>query len=349
MIYIVTGLGFGDEGKGVTTNFLSQTLAQPLVIRYGGGNQVGHTVTTNTLQYVHHHTGAGTLAGVPTFYSKYCTVDPIGTTNELETLKSYQPISIYDPGCMLVTPLDVWANHESEKVNRHGSVGVGFGKTVERNERHFRLTVLDIYNEFLFKAKCKQIASYYGNHFDIEAFYKECVHFIRQVTVTKLWSIKSDYSNFIFEGHQGVLLDEQYGIFPHVTRSKTTGYNALRIIQEEQLPGRIQTYLITRCYHTRHGNGPFFDAPLELQNDEWETNVYNEHQGQFRKAPLDIELVCQAAHYDLMDNPNPRNLVITCCDQLDDSDEVVKQLKHSIDAREYFSNSSPYSALKLIF
>lgn len=346
MIHIVTGLGFGDEGKGVTTNFLSQTLAQPLVIRYGGGNQVGHTVTTKTLQHVHHHTGAGTLSGVPTFYSKYCTVDPIGTSLELEKLKIYQPRVIYDPGCMLVTPLDVLANHQSEKVNGHGSVGVGFGKTVERNENYFRLTVLDIYNEFIFRSKCKQIESYYNQSFDIDAYYKECNLFIRQVEVAQLWSIKGAFANFIFEGHQGVLLDEEYGIFPHVTRSKTTGYNALRITKEEQLPGRIETYMVTRCYHTRHGNGPFFESPMALKNDQWETNIQNTHQGAFRKAPLDIELVTQAAHYDLMDNPNPRKLVVTCCDQLEGADEVVKQLMENIPANGFLMSNSPYGRLE---
>jgi len=348
VIYIITGLGFGDEGKGVTTHFLSKSLSKPLVIRYGGGNQVGHTVTTEQLQHVHHHTGAGTLAGVPTFYSKFCTVDPIGTCNELADLSKFKPRNSYDPGCMLVTPLDVQANHASEKKNKHGSVGVGFGKTVERNERHFRLTVLDIYNEFIFKSKCKQIESYYSQSFDIEAFYKECLLFIHQVEVAKLWTIKQHYSNFIFEGHQGVLLDEQYGIFPHVTRSKTTGYNALQIINEERLSGRIETYLITRCYHTRHGNGPFFEAPITLSNDQWETNVYNQHQGNFKKAPLDLELVQQATHYDSFDNPNPRKLVITCCDQLENSKTVAEELMASVEATGYFTNSSPQSLLQKI-
>jgi len=347
MICIITGLGFGDEGKGVTTNYLSNSLSNPLVVRYGGGNQVGHTVTTNELQHVHHHTGSGTLSGIPTFYSKYCTVDPIGTCNELAELSAYKPINIYDPGCMLVTPLDVLANHQSEKTNQHGSVGVGFGKTVERNERHYRLTVLDIYNEFVFKAKCKQVESYYGNQFDINAYYKECAYFINQVEVAKLWSIKSNYSNFIFEGHQGVLLDEQYGIFPHVTRSKTTGHNAIKIIREEGLPGRIETYLITRCYHTRHGNGPFFESPIQLTNAQWETNVYNQYQGNFKKAPLDLELVQQAAHYDLFDNPNPRKLIITCCDQLQHSKEIVRQLMGVIEATDYYVNASPYSRLQV--
>lgn len=345
MIAIVTGLGFGDEGKGVTTNYLSNTLANPLVIRYGGGNQVGHTVTTPDLQHVHHHTGAGTLAGVPTFYSRFCTVDPIGTINELLDLEQFRPRNIYDPRCMLVTPLDVLQNQAEEKTNKHGSVGVGFGKTVERNERFVRLIVQDIYNEFMFKSKCRQIERYYGALFDVEAFYKECSLFIHQVEVSPLWSISGGFSNYIFEGHQGVLLDMEYGIFPHVTRSKTTGSNALQIIKEEGLRGKIENYLITRCYHTRHGNGPFFEQPLALKNNERETNVYNDYQGHFRVAPLDFELLGQAIHYDFMDNSNARNLVITCCDQLADSKEIVAELCGRIPAVGYFVNGSVFSEL----
>ena len=36
----VIGLGFGDEGKGLVTNYLEGSL----VIRYSGGQQAGHNV-----------------------------------------------------------------------------------------------------------------------------------------------------------------------------------------------------------------------------------------------------------------------------------------------------------------
>ena len=41
---IVQGLGFGDEGKGATVDFLARELSADLVIRYCGGSQAGHNV-----------------------------------------------------------------------------------------------------------------------------------------------------------------------------------------------------------------------------------------------------------------------------------------------------------------
>lgn len=37
----VIGLGFGDEGKGITTDFLCSKSEFPIVIRYSGGQQAG--------------------------------------------------------------------------------------------------------------------------------------------------------------------------------------------------------------------------------------------------------------------------------------------------------------------
>ena len=39
---IVVGAQWGDEGKGKITDMLAQTA--DLVVRYGGGNNAGHTV-----------------------------------------------------------------------------------------------------------------------------------------------------------------------------------------------------------------------------------------------------------------------------------------------------------------
>ena len=42
--HIVVGIGFGDEGKGLTTSSLVSSLNKPVVIRFNGGHQAGHTV-----------------------------------------------------------------------------------------------------------------------------------------------------------------------------------------------------------------------------------------------------------------------------------------------------------------
>ena len=156
-VKIVTGLGYGDEGKGITTKWLCSDShpSTSLVIRFGGGNQVGHTVASKedgeVKTHVHHHTGSGSTVATSTFYSRFCTVDPIGTLIECEKLTSRKDVFTssdsftlyYDPRAMIVTPLDVKKNRGYNKDN-HMSVGVGFGTTIQRNEDHHHLYVIDI-------------------------------------------------------------------------------------------------------------------------------------------------------------------------------------------------------------
>jgi adenylosuccinate synthase len=68
------------------------------VIRFSGGHQAGHTVVTDDTRHVFSNFGSGTLRGVPTYWSKFCTVEPIGLLNELDALKikGYNPILYID-------------------------------------------------------------------------------------------------------------------------------------------------------------------------------------------------------------------------------------------------------------
>ena len=58
---VVIGLNFGDEGKGVVTNFLAKTTNRD-VVRYSGGSQAGHTVVENGIKHVFSGFGSGTLS-----------------------------------------------------------------------------------------------------------------------------------------------------------------------------------------------------------------------------------------------------------------------------------------------
>jgi adenylosuccinate synthase len=82
---IVTGLFFGDEGKGITTAFLSSP--QSLVVRFSGGHNAGHTVETNGYRHIFSSFGAGTFRGAHTYWSEYCTFCPRSFFNE-----QYRPL-----------------------------------------------------------------------------------------------------------------------------------------------------------------------------------------------------------------------------------------------------------------
>ena len=129
---IVLGSAFGDEGKGLTTSFLCSITKNPLVVRFNGGHQAGHTVIHNGIRHVFSNFGSGTLDNTPTYWSEYCTVDPTGVIREGDSLneKGIAPNIAFNGNAMVTTPFDIYSNQKRERDVNHGSVGVGFGTTI---------------------------------------------------------------------------------------------------------------------------------------------------------------------------------------------------------------------------
>lgn len=129
---IVIGLGFGDEGKGMVTDFLCSHLpSSKIVTRFSGGHQAGHTVELKGYRHVFSNFGSGTLRGIPTYWSERCTVDPIGLVNELTILlnQGFKPRLYINQNCPITTPYDksVQQIKNREGVNQFNTCGVGFG------------------------------------------------------------------------------------------------------------------------------------------------------------------------------------------------------------------------------
>ena len=109
----VIGLGFGDEGKGMVTSYLSSYYKNPMVVRYSGGHQAGHTVHHNGINHTFANFGCGTLHGCPTYWSPYCTVEPVGLIREFSILadklcEDFDSMKIYiHNDCPVTTPFDI--------------------------------------------------------------------------------------------------------------------------------------------------------------------------------------------------------------------------------------------------
>lgn len=326
MIDIVVGAGFGDEGKGqtvsklITERYNNRKPAPNYIVRFNGGHQAGHTVEYDGMRHVFSNIGAGTLQGIPTYWSKYCTVHPKALKKEFLILKELgiTPKILIDPLCPITMPLDIICFDDKG----HGTVGVGFGQTIQRNEDHFKLFVADLLNEQLLELKVKNIIKYYypTTNFKVVAeFMDECAWIIENVSIGTPKS--RDLDNAIFEGAQGILLDQDYGFFPNVTRSKCTAINALNILKEFNVFNHTVVHYITRSYSTRHGMGPFpqekYSEYLNLRNNILETNVYNEYQGVFRKSVLDLDILNYAismAEQDIRGFAHQKKTVYTCFD-----------------------------------
>jgi len=333
-ILIVLGLGFGDEGKGAFVNYLCSQEKNPMVVRFNGGHQVGHTVVIGNKRHVFSNFGSGTLRDVPTFWSKFCTVSPTGVLKEGTVLREMglNPVVYYDSNSMVTTPFDILQNHKNENENNHGSVGVGFGQTIQRNEDKYHLYMRDLLYPEIRDQKLKNIIDkYYGLNFDPTKphqntttrkiyidFLVACDDLVTRYRIRDGLKGLHDH-NFIFEGGQGIMLDMDYGFYPNVTRSNCTAKNALELIKEIDFRANIRTYYVTRAYQCRHGNGHMTNTELDTSyiiDNPNETNIQG-FQGEFRKSVLDLDMVKYAVECDRYENPNTRrDIVVTCLDQV---------------------------------
>jgi adenylosuccinate synthase len=338
----VMGIGFGDEGKGATTDWLAGRVdpLKSMVVRFSGGAQSGHTVVTDRLRHVFSQFGSGTLRGLPTYYSRFCTFDPLAFYKERTVLDSKGVgfttywLNKYTP---VVTPMDIMANRGDLRSLANGTVGSGHGATLAREEAHYSLLAGDLLYPDVWREKLNLIEAHYTQNrwfggsdgrglakapVHLDDFREVCGWLVRQpwVRVTDA-SPRHVADTLIFEGSQGLLLDEDIGFFPHVTRGHTDTRHLRNLMDGREVDSY---YLVTRGYHTRHGNGPlpWEGFGIEVSEYEGETNVTHEYQGAFRRAPLNVALLA----YGLDKDPNLGgltrcrservNLVVTCLDRM---------------------------------
>lgn len=339
-VHIVLGMGYGDEGKGVFTDYLSSTLDHSVVIRFNGGHQCGHTVMQDSGHFhVFSNFGAGTFRHVPGFFSRFCTIDPMGIVREFRALQrlGVDPVLFVDPLAMVTTPFDKFFNVNDRANLAHGTVGVGFGATIERNLGPYKLYAQDLFFPAILERKLAAVRDYYRVKFKarglescIEALELEIMRLdqfmqyveaardvIRLMVEDQLFEM--GFENHIFEGGQGILLDMDFGIFPNVTRSNTTSKNAFEILRRNGIQSTPTVYYLTRAYQTRHGNGwmPAENYPVSLVNNRHETNGPEGYQGGFRKGILDTDMLRYALQCDAsFSGDAEKQMVISCMDQL---------------------------------
>jgi adenylosuccinate synthase len=355
--YAIIGAAFGDEGKGLMTDYLASTHnGEALVVRCNGGAQAAHTVQTPSQQrHVFKHVGSGALVGSPTYLSEFFVCNPLLFRQEYQQLATLNIVpKIYiDPNAIVTTPYDMMINQIVEEFRhdkRHGSCGVGINETVERNlTAEFSIRVFDLFhreslikklheiqdswvNSRLATLGIKQISPAWQarlssldimNYFlgEVDFFINKCMVADKQILTT--------FPAVIFEGAQGLLLDEEKGFFPHVTRSATGLKNILTIAKAVGI-STLDVFYITRAYLTRHGSGPLpFELPtLPYPNIVDPTNVSNMYQGALRFSWLNLDLLRQAIFSDLADAENRitirPNLLVTCMDQLETEVQFIQ-------------------------
>jgi adenylosuccinate synthase len=317
--YLVAGLGFGDEGKGATVHYLVEKHKAGLVVRYNGGSQAEHNVVTKDGK---HHTfsqfGSGTLSGARTHLSRFMLVNPMSMMHEAEHLYEIGVRNVWErttveDKAVIITPFQAAVNRLVEKARgdkAHGTCGLGIGQTRSDHLKYGDKVLFagDLQDEEVTKQKlrfiqsaCYQVAGFdaTSDDPDIEVlenpdaidwawkFYKEWP--AKVVSDGYLSSLFDKDYDVVFEGAQGVLLDEKFGFAPHNTWSDITFNNANELLAKADFDGEVVRVGVIRSYFTRHGAGPF---PTEIPAMNYpELHNNNEGwQGAFRQGSFDFNL-----------------------------------------------------------
>lgn len=321
----IIGAAWGDEGKGLMVDYhASRPGPRAVVVRFNGGAQAGHTVVTpDGKSHVFSHFGSGTLAGAETYLSQHFVVNPLLWRVERDVLKpklgGALPKLTMSRSAKLSTPYDMIVNKELEIARgdaRHGSCGVGINETVERCEVSMPTTVSDMTDpdglrerlQFI-RERARERLTANGvvrlspsgeeamNSIELLNEYLDaCFEMMCETKVATSGSLR-EFPRIIFEGAQGLLLDEGHRFFPHVTRSRTGLLNALGLAAAAGVTD-LDVVHVLRSYMTRHGAGPF---PSEDENMQFEdtTNEPDEFQGVLRFGRIDDHLIGEALWHDL--------------------------------------------------
>lgn len=329
---VVVGLGFGDEGKGTIVDYLTSIKEYEWVVRFSGGSQAAHNVVRpDGTHHTFAQFGSGTFNGCGTVLSRFMLVNPFNLVKEADALEDKgitRPLDsmVISGKALMITPWHAEINR-IEEIRRgdkaHGSCGQGIGVAqkfaIDYPDMAFRMEDLYLdHDSFVAKAMIVRVLldaeygvptkaerkEYAKRHPDdvlrrrpqnLASLYEFLMKdYDLQIVTDNVIPILIEEFNCVFEGSQGVLLDEWQGFHPYTTWSTTTPQNALQLLSEASVDvdKDVEVIGVTRTYHTRHGAGPF---PNEIEDSAAEfPELYNGtgiYQGSWRVGALDYGLL----------------------------------------------------------
>lgn len=363
--HVVVGLGYGDEGKGSWVDHLCRKHAINTVVRFNGGAQALHHVTTES-GMVHGFRQFGShsfIPGAKTMLSRYMLIEPMHLMFEVEDLVKKgvsAPLRrLYISADAPIIPFtNVLLNQVMESARgsaRHGSCGLGIGltqrdidegnkpviragdltnrsKVALRLQEHLELTIAEVRQWDVvadsrpYRYLCENFESVLYKYVDVYTELAQCA----QVVPDSAFVSTLRRQPVVFEGAQGAMLDQQHGTFPYCTRSTTTAANAERLLADAGFEGEATRHGLLRAYATRHGAGPFVTESAELTVTPCD-NVNGEWQGAFRTGWFDAVAARSALSFSPVDE-----LVVTNLDRLDGQRELKVATAYEACSSRYY-------------
>lgn len=274
---IILGSQWGDEGKGKIVDLLA-TQAD-VVCRFNGGNNAGHTVIANGIEYDFHMLPTGIInENCTSIIGNGCVVhlpDMLKeiAKNEAKGLKDWQNRLYISDRAHLVFDLHQEIDGLVEGHKGKESLGTtkkGIGPTYSSKATRNGIRVCDLAYDFsVFESKFRALVKYnkdmYMSLSDINIDqelerYKEIrekiLPCVKDVAFFMHNVLKQESKNVIIEGANAAMLDIDFGTYPYVTSSNCTigGVCSGLGVQPRHIG---EVIAIVKAYTTRVGLGAF--------------------------------------------------------------------------------------------
>jgi len=351
MIRVIIGTQWGDEGKGKIVDFFCQKA--DFAVRFHGGNNAGHTVINQYGKISLHLIPAGIFnTKCKVIIGNGVVIDPEVLVAEIETLRKVLPDFserlFISPRCHVIMPYHKLLDrlYEEAKGNaKTGTTGRGIGPAYADKVSYNGIRFADFYDSRLYKSRLEMLLNLKNK--TIEAFgekpldfgetyrtsmgmFRKLKPYIKEVFQPLQDAIK-EKKNIIFEGAQGMFLDNDWGTYPFCTASSAVAGN---IHAGSGVSPRWLTNItgVTKAYTTRVGGGPF---PTELFGAVGENlrkigGEYGATTGRPRRCGwLDLELVKFAADLNAL-----TDMVITKLDVLNSFKTIKVCIGYTLNGRK---------------
>lgn len=273
-VSVVIGCFYGDEGKGRTTDYLSQF--SEVAVRATGGNNAGHTININGQNFKMRLIPSGILNNKTiSIIGNGVVLDPEVLINEINMLKEHNInvdkwLKISDKAHIIFPyhkNIDIML--ENKRINKIGTTKNGIGPAYCDKFERSGLRMEDLYNpnfEKIIKTQISnknEILAYNNSEIcdikDIVSKYQEYAKILKPYvcdTINLLHKYVKEGKNIVVEGAQATLLDIDFGSYPYVTSSNPTIGG---IITGTGLSIRDigDVYGSIKAYSSRVGEGPY--------------------------------------------------------------------------------------------
>lgn len=284
---VVLGTQWGDEGKGRTTDYLSQDCE--VSVRATGGNNAGHTVQVGDKKFAMRLIPSGILSNnTMAVIGNGVVLDPQVLINEINMLKE-KGIDVENHLKISEKAHVIFPFHrakdvaqENRRVYKIGTTQNGIGPTYCDKCDRSGIRIEDLYRPIFKDLLANLIANYMEDLVgedlgkykledvtNIEEIYKTYMEYAEILkpyvcdTISLLHNYLRQGKNMVIEGAQATLLDIDVGTYPYVTSSNPT-IGGILIGTGLNFRNIGDVYGAIKTYTSRVGTGPFV---TELKND----------------------------------------------------------------------------------